>query len=107
MRQINTSNSGSVRYVVFRDKDDGVWYAAALELNIVESGDDPQQALFGLFEAIRGYVASARKIKIKSGVLHQKPDPEYEKMWYAVERAKNQRGVPYHIFTTGRQSIPV
>lgn len=107
MKRKSIVDRGSVRYVVFRDKDDGVWYAAALELNIVESGDDPQQALFGLFEAVSGYVASARKIKTRSGILRQKSDPEYEKMWHAVDEAKNQRGVPYHIFTTGRQSIPV
>ncbi|MBI3420745.1 MAG: hypothetical protein HY006_01655 [Candidatus Sungbacteria bacterium] len=99
-------DKGSVRYIVFQDKGDNAWYAAALEFNIVESGDDPRQALFGLFEAIRGYAASARNIKTRLDILNQKPDPEYEKMWNAVEEAKNQRGVPYTIFTAGRQIIP-
>lgn len=106
MRYKNTLDKGSVRYIVFQDKEDNAWYAVALEFNIVESGDDPRQTLFGLFEAIRGYVASARKIKARPGILNQKPDPEYEKMWNAVEEAKDQRGVPYNIFTTGRQPIP-
>lgn len=105
MKYKNTLERGSVRYVVFQDKKDSVWYAAALEFNIVESGDDPQQTLFSLFEAIRGYVASARKIKARPAILNQKPDPEYEKIWHTSEEEKKQKGISYNIFATGRQLI--
>lgn len=106
MRHKNTLDRGSVRYIVFQDKEDSAWYAVALEFNLVESGDDPQQALFALFEAIRGYMTSAEKIKAQPHILNQTPDPEYERMWAADQEAKNNRGVPYNIFVTGRQRIP-
>ena len=57
----NTAHQGSVRYIVFKEKD--TWYAVGLEFNIVESGDDPQMTMFGLFEAITGYVEAFKKIK--------------------------------------------
>ena len=107
MKYKNTLERGSVRYIFFRDRKENVWYGVALEFNIVESGDDPQQTLFGLFEAIRGYVESARKIKARPLILNQKTDSEYEKMWSAVEEAKNPKGIPYNIFITGRQPISV
>ena len=106
MKYKNTINKGSVRYIVFQDKEDKAWYAVALEFNIVASDDDPRQALFALFEAISGYMESARKIKAQPHILNQKIDPEYERIWSAVQEAQDQKGVPYNIFTTGRQPIP-
>ena len=47
----NTLQRGSVRYIVF--KDDGVWYAVALEFNIIESGDDPREVLVSLLKPLR------------------------------------------------------
>ena len=64
----NTLQKGLVRYVVFKEND--IWYAAGLEFNIVESGDTPQEAILLLFEAIFGYVESAKKIKSKPNILN-------------------------------------
>lgn len=75
----NTLKKGSVRYIVFCE--DEVWYAVGLEFNIVESGDTPQEALLLLFDALAGYVDSAKKIKARPNILNQKTDPEYEAMW--------------------------
>lgn len=75
----NSLQKGSVRYIVFHEGD--TWYAAGLEFNIVESGTTPEEALLLLFEASRGYVETARKIKIRPHVLNQKVDKEYEDMW--------------------------
>jgi len=38
-----------------------------------------------LDEAIRGYLISAKKAKLGEAVLNQKPDPEYERLWRALE----------------------
>ncbi len=82
----NTLQKGSVRYIVFREG--GVWYAVGLEFNIVESGDTPQEAIMLLFEALSGYVESAKKIKARPNILNQKADAEYERMWQDVQNRK-------------------
>lgn len=74
--------------------EDGVWYAAGLEFNIIESGDTPQEALLLLFEALSGYVEAARKIKARPNILNQRADEDYEEMWEArkfPERFQNKR----------------
>ena len=107
MKFKNTLNRSSVRYIVFQDKEDHTWYAVALEFNIIESGDDPRVAFFNLLEAIHGYVNSARKVKARSYILNQKADPEYEKLWNNLQGTEKSRGIPYNIFTFGKQLLPV
>ena len=96
----NTLQRGSVRVLVFREDD--VWYAAALEFNIVEAGDTPNEALVLLFEAVRGYLESAKKIKARPNILNQSVDREYEQKWNVGMGAKRQ---PESIFFTGRMNI--
>ena len=98
MKYKNTLQKGSVRYIVFKEAD--TWYAVGLEFNIVETGDTPDEALFLLFGAIRGYVNSAKKIKARPGILNQKIDPEYEALW--GKRESTSKPV---IYTFGEQSI--
>ncbi|MEJ0054155.1 MAG: hypothetical protein WDN10_05565 [bacterium] len=75
----NTLRRGSIRNVIFREGKS--WYGAALELNIVESGETPQEALFLLDDAVKGYIEAARKAKLSIGVLNQEINPEYERLW--------------------------
>jgi len=75
----NTLQKGVARCIIF--KEDDTWYGVALELNIVEQGDDPQEVMASLFEAVSGYVETARKLKMRPFALNQKPDKEYEKLW--------------------------
>ncbi len=105
---MNTTQKGTVRYIVFKEK--GTWYATALEFNIVESGPDPRIALINLFDAIEGYVVSARKAKgfRINPLLNQKTDPEYEKLWsIATASTTKKKAVasPYEINTYGVTSI--
>lgn len=98
MKHRNTLQKGSVRYIVFREGD--TWYAVGLEFSIVESGETPQEALVLLFEAIQGYVESARKIKSLPGILNQKSDKEYENLWRTLKERKTS---PKHqVFTFGQ-----
>src|SRR3989344_2473893 len=100
---MNTPQKGQVRYIVF--KDGTVWYAVALEFNIVESADDPRIALMGLFEAIQGYVESSKKIKgVRVSHLNQQADKEYERLWSIVTAPKKIKS-PYRISTFGVTSI--
>jgi len=92
----NTLQKGSVRYVVF--KENGIWYAAGLEFNIVESGDTPQEAILLLFEALSGYVESAKKIKSRPNILNQTTDDEYETMWQNSQKDKEQTK---NVFSSG------
>ena len=89
MRNKNTLNRGSVRYIIF--KEDDIWYGVVLEFNIVESGDNPLQVMAGLFEAIRGYVETAQKLKMRPSPLNQKPDKEYQILWDKLEKTKTER----------------
>lgn len=97
----NTLQKGSVRYIVFREGAE--WYAVGLELNIVESGTTPQEALLLLFEAMQGYVESARKVKARPGILNQKPEAEYEVMWKTLQA--NKRPVATPVFAFGQRSF--
>ena len=92
----NTLQKGSVRYVVFKEND--IWYAAGLEFNIVESGDTPQEAILLLFEALSGYVESAKKIKSRPNILNQTTNDEYETMWQNSQKDKEQTK---NIFSSG------
>jgi hypothetical protein len=101
MKNRNTLQKGSVRYIVF--KEAAAWYAVGLEFNIVESGTSPQEALLLLFEALQGYVESARKMKARPNILNQKTDPEYESMWKALQE---RRALPsLSVFTFGQRSF--
>jgi predicted RNase H-like HicB family nuclease len=102
MKKINTLQKGSVRTIVF--KEDGVWYATGLEFNIVTDGDTPEIALYNLNQAMRGYVLSAKKSKIRTvGILNQKTDPEYEALWEKLENNKKVSSPYQQIYSFGRQ----
>ena len=84
---MNTPEKNTFRYIVF--KDGKTWYSVALELNIVESGDDPKLAFFTMLQAVSGYVDSFKKIKgARYRALNQSADPEYEKMWKNIHAAR-------------------
>ena len=100
MKNKNSLQKGSVRYIVF--KEDDTWYAVGLEFNIVEAGSTPQEAMLLLFEALQGYVESARKIKARPNILNQKVDAEYENLW----RMRNSLAAsPKPVFTSGELNI--
>jgi len=101
MRYRNTLQKGSVRYIVFKEQDR--WYAVALEFNIIEAGDDPREVLMLLFEAIQGYVKSARKIKCRPHILNQKAEKKYEDLWDVLQEKKN-KPIP-SVFTFGEKSL--
>ena len=43
MKYKNTLKRGSVRYIIFKEKD--IWYGVALEFNIIEQGDNPLEVM--------------------------------------------------------------
>ena len=101
MKYKNTLQRGSVRYIVF--KEGGEWYAAGLEFNIVECGSTPQEAMLLLFDALQGYVESAKKVGALPTILNQKTDGEYENMWKT--RAETNRSLSKPIFAFGQLNI--
>lgn len=88
----NTLHSGSVRVIIFKDKKD--WVGAVLELNIVETGDDPQTLMHSLQEAIQGYVHVIAKEGLDERLLNQKPNTEYEKMWNDFTLRRHAKSIP-------------
>ncbi len=91
----------NVRYLVFREGK--TWYAVALELHIVESGSEPQEALFELFEAVTGYLKAITKNK-KAPTLPP-PDKEYETMWKQIATPRRTVKSPYHVYTFGARPV--
>lgn len=79
----NTLQNGSVRYVIFKEKD--VFFGVALEFNVIVEATSQIEAMVLLNEAIRGYLESARKFKLRPQVLNQVADAEYEKMWNGIQ----------------------
>lgn len=104
MKHGNTPKKGSVRYIIFREKDQ--WFGVALEFNIVETGDDPQEVAILLFEAIQGYVESAQKVKGQRdyGYLNQTSDPEYEELWEKLQTNKKIPS-PYYVDSFGKKVL--
>ena len=88
----NTLHSGSVRILIFKDKK--VWVGAVLELNIVETGDDPSTLLLSLEEAIEGYVRVIAKEHLDESLLNQKPNPAFEKMWNDFALRRDTKAIP-------------
>ncbi len=99
---MNTYQKGSVRTIIFKDKD--VWVGVALEFNIVETGDDPREVFLMLDEAIRGYVISAKKAKIRPHILNQVSDIEYENLWKKLNSPKQVKS-PYQIYSFGERVL--
>ncbi|KKU19658.1 MAG: hypothetical protein UX77_C0003G0054 [Parcubacteria group bacterium GW2011_GWA1_47_11] len=54
-----------------------------------------------LFEALQGYLTSARKLKLRPQVLNQKSDPEYEKLWANLQNPRKDGKNPNEVFTFG------
>ncbi len=97
MKYKNTIQKGSIRFIVFRENN--AWYAAGLEFNIVEAGDNPQEAFILLMEAVQGYLEAAYKIKARPNILNQKPDAEYETMWNLLQGQKQK--TTSNVFASG------
>jgi len=101
----NTEQKGSVRYIVFEDKEDTCWYAVGLEFNLVIAGDTPDIALLSLFDAINGYLTAFRKVRgARPHALNQTTDPEYEKMWLSTQKNKEIK-TTYNIYASGVKVI--
>lgn len=98
----NSLKKGSVRTIIF--KEGGTWYGVALEFNIVESGDDPREVMIYLDEAIRGYIESARRVRLGAGVLNQKVNAEYEKLWTRAQQNKPIRS-PLKLYSVGSTEL--
>src|SRR3989344_217038 len=103
MKYKNTLQKGSVRYIVF--KEDDTWYGVGLEFNLVVEADTKEVALFNLFDAIRGYVNSARKIGgVRPHILNQITDQEYENLWKILNSHKPVPS-PYQVDTFGTRIL--
>ncbi len=100
----NTLTSGQIRSIVF--KEGSTWYAVALELNIIESGNDPREVMLLLDEAIRGYLKSIRKAKLSDAVLNQKTDSDYEQLWSQIQTKKQPINSPLKVYSSASLMLP-
>ena len=102
----NTLRNGQVRNVIF--KEGNSFFGAALEFNIVESGDSPQEVMILLDNAIKGYVESAQKNKLSPSVLNQTVNPEYETLWNAGRKgAPNNNRQVYSVSSQPLMALAV
>lgn len=98
----NNFQKGSIRYIVFKENDS--FYAVGLELNIVVDGTTKETALFGLFDAMKGYIESAKKANLRPRILNQKAEDEYEELWKNLNSNKPVES-PFQVATFGRQLV--
>ena len=76
------------RYIVF--KEDDTVRLVGLEFNIVEQADDPQIALFNLFEAMKEAMQAFKNAWWSSPARAQsKAAPEYEDLWQKLNSNSN------------------
>ncbi|MFY0629999.1 MAG: hypothetical protein JXR05_06430 [Flavobacteriaceae bacterium] len=102
----NTPQKGSVRIIVFQDKQDMNWYGVALDFNIVVSAQNHVAVLHELYEAMDGYietVASFKGVKDYS-CLNQKGIKEYEELWSLLIKGKSVPS-PYQVEFHGLKEI--
>ncbi|HEX2792374.1 MAG TPA: hypothetical protein VHO23_01485 [Candidatus Paceibacterota bacterium] len=99
---LNTRHTGSVRSLIY--EEDGEWFGVALEFNIVETGDSPQEVSVLLDEAILGYIEAAQKNKLSISVLNQDTDPVYESLWEAGNSEKEEERK--RVYKVSAQTIP-
>jgi hypothetical protein len=98
----NSIQKGSVRYIVFKEGE--VFYAVGLEFNIIVEGLTKESALFLLFDAMKGYVESAKKASLRPNVLNQVSEKEYEDLW---DKLNSNESIPspYQVYTFGTQLV--
>jgi len=84
----NTLQKGRIRYIIFRDRKEDVWFGVGLEFNIIEEGEDPMVVMNSLLEATKGYLEAAKKMKLRPIILNQKSEKEYEELWKRLESGK-------------------
>ena len=100
---MNTPTKGTVRTIIFQDKN--TWVGIALDFNIIETGDDPREVFLMLDEAIRGYIISAKKIKCsRYQFLNQRADDEYENLWSNLVSTKPIKS-PYKVYSFGERVL--
>lgn len=98
----NTIQKGSFRRIIFKEGD--LWYAVALEFNIVVSANDPKVAMFELLEAVEGYVESVKKSAARPFALNQLAESEYEQMWSDLTSDRSVKS-PFTVYDFGVTSI--
>ncbi len=85
----NTLQKGSVRYVIFKERD--TFFGVALEFNVIVEAASQIEAIVLLNEAVQGYLESARKLKLRPHILNQITLPEYEQMWEEIQGKRIKR----------------
>lgn len=99
----NTYTSGSVRTLIFKEKN--VWYAVALEFNIVESADDLNTVKKYLHDALRAYITVAQSANTGVDVLNQKTTREYEKLWKNAQVGNASIKSPISVYSAESLSL--
>jgi len=68
---MNTKQSGIVHFLIFKDKKDQLYTGVALELDIVEQGEDPEQLRQSLVEAAKGHVETVISKNLGDDLLNR------------------------------------
>ena len=103
--KMNNFEKGQVKLLVYRDNNDGVWYASALEFNLTVDGDDKNTVLLELDRAVKEYIKSAKEIGAVE-LLNQEADPELLSLWQAHnENRMTDVASPYTPYLAATESI--
>ena len=105
----NTFEQGKIKVLVYKERENDIWYATALEFNLTIDGTDKSAVFVELDQSVRDYLVSAKDIGDVS-LLNQEPDPELLSMWNAniknsSEEEKTEAPSPYITAFAGLETL--
>jgi hypothetical protein len=102
----NTFAKGRVRVLVYKERDQDIWYATVLEFNLTVDGHDKSEVIIEIQQAIKDYAASARELNDER-LLNQDPDPELLLLWNSATSPQGSELIksPYIPFSASVESL--
>lgn len=99
----NTIQKGNFRSIVF--KEGGVWYAVALEFNLIIDANDPETAFFSLLQLAKDYIDVVKENNLRPFALNQVPQKEYLDLWYKLNKNEKIPSPYQEVYQYGVNSI--
>lgn len=82
---MNTKQSGSVNFIIFKDTKDSLYTAVCLDFDIVEQGEDPNALRISIEEAAKMHVETVINMNLDETLLNRNaPKPYWNRARKAV-----------------------
>jgi hypothetical protein len=95
---INSKNSGVLRFFVYFDKKDKEFVGVCVDLGIIKVGNDPYEVKKDLENATMGYLEVISTNSLPDYLLNQRPPKKYMDMFNAIQEGLKTREVKKSTF---------